>query len=59
MPFVIRYVPGQYKTQEMCDKIIPQKVQTLTYVPDYNKIKKICNKSVDKYVHVLEFVLNC
>ena len=43
----------------MCDKIILEKVQTLTYVLDYNKNKKICNKSVDKYVHVLEFVLHC
>ena len=35
LPFVIRYVSDQYKTQKMCDKAILENVGTLDSVPDY------------------------
>ena len=52
-PFVIRYVPDQYKTQEMCDKVIIENYRTLKYVPDYYNNQNVCDKVVDNYVHVL------
>ena len=30
LPFVIRYVPDQYKTQQMCDQAILENYWTLT-----------------------------
>ena len=33
LPFLIRYVPDQYKTQQMCDKAILENGGTLKSVP--------------------------
>ena len=33
LPFVIRYGPNRYKTQEMCDKVILENGGTLLLVP--------------------------
>ena len=49
LSFVIRYVPGQYKTQQMCDKTIKENGRRLEFIPDCFKTQKICNKIVDKY----------
>ena len=35
LPFVIRYVPDQYKTQDMSDKAILENGGTLESVPDF------------------------
>ena len=59
LPFVIRYVPGEYKTHEMCDKVILENGGTLKLVPDWHKNQKMCYKAVDNYVHALEFVPDC
>ena len=40
LPFVINYVPNQYKTQEICDKVILENDRTLKFVPDCNKKKR-------------------
>ena len=40
LPFVIRYVPGRYKTQQMCDKGILENGGTLESVPDCCKNQK-------------------
>ena len=37
LPFLIRYVPDQYKTQEMCDKAVLENSETFRSVPDCNK----------------------
>ena len=34
LPYLLRYVPEQYKTQQMCDKAIPENDRTLKSVPD-------------------------
>ena len=34
LPFVIRYVPDQYKTQKMCDKVVLENGGKLKSVPD-------------------------
>ena len=35
--YLIRYVPDQYKTQQMCDIAISENGGTLKYVPDCYK----------------------
>ena len=52
LPYLLRYVPNQYKTRQMCDKAILQNGGTLKFVPNY----KMCNKAVDNYSHELELV---
>ena len=59
LPFVIRHVPNQYKTQKMCDKAILQNGGTLRSVLDSYKNQQMCDKSVDSYPHALEFVPEC
>ena len=59
LPFVISYVPDQYKTQKTCDKAILENGGTLESVPDCCKNQEMCNKAVGKYLHALKFVPNC
>ena len=40
------YVPDQYKTQEICDKVVEEVSWLLKYVPDNFKKQKMCNKAV-------------
>ena len=56
LPFVIRYVPDQYKTQQMCDKAILENGGTLESVPECYKNQRIHDKAVDNYPHALKFV---
>ena len=44
LPYLLRYVPGQYKTQQMCDKPILGNGGKLKSVPDSTKIKKCVMK---------------
>ena len=37
LPFIIRYIPDQYKTQQMCDKALLENSRTLDSVPDCYK----------------------
>ena len=45
LPFLIRYVLDQYKTQ-LCDKAILENGGTLKSVPDYYKGQEMCNKQL-------------
>ena len=40
LPYVLRYVPDQYGTQQMWDKAILENGRTLKSVPTATKIKK-------------------
>ena len=42
LPYLLRYAPNQYKTQQMCDN-----GGTLKSVPDCYKNQEIYNKEVD------------
>ena len=57
--YLLRYVPYQHKTQQMCNKTILENGGTLKSVRDCCKNEKICNKGVDNYPHALEFVPEC
>ena len=56
LPYLLRYVLDQYKTQKMCDKVISENVGTLKYVPYCYKNQEMCNKAIDNYPRVLKFV---
>ena len=34
LPYLLRYVPDQYKTQQMCDKAVLENGGTFNSVPD-------------------------
>ena len=57
LSFVIRYVPDQYKTQKMCDKVILENGGTLEPVFDCYKNQQMCDKVVDNYPHALKLSL--
>ena len=59
LPYLLRYVPGQYKTQQMCNKAILENGGILNSVRNCSKNKEMCNKAVDNYPHALEFVSEC
>ena len=56
-PFVFDSVPYQYKTQEMCDKIVFKEPLILKYcLNGYSKTKKMSNKADDAFLPTLKFV---
>ena len=53
LPYLIRYVPDQYKTQQMCDKAILENGAKLKSVPDCYKNQELYSKAVDNYPYAL------
>ena len=49
LPFLIRYVPDQYKTQKMCDKAILENGGTL---------KSIKIKTATKFLYLILFLID-
>ena len=49
LPYLLRYVLDQYKSQQMCDKAILESVEILKSVPDCFNNQEMCNKAVDNY----------
>ena len=43
-PFLSRYVPDQYKTQQLCDKTVDDCLVALKFVPDWFVTSKIIKK---------------
>ena len=56
LPSVIRYGLEQYKTKQMCGKVILENGEKLESVSDCYKNKKICDKAVDNYHYAFKFV---
>ena len=52
LSYLLRYVPDQYKTQQMYYKAILENSGTLKSVPDCCKNQEMCNRA-------LEFVPDC
>ena len=42
-------VPDQFKTQEICEKVIDRKMYFFQYVTDRYKTKKLCKRVADHY----------
>ena len=56
LPYLLRYVPDQYKAEQICDKTILENGGTLKAVPHYYRNQEMCNKTANNYPHALEFV---
>ena len=57
LPFVIRYVPHRYTTQQMYDIATLGNGALLESVPDW--YKNLCDAAVDNYTHALQLVPDC
>ena len=53
LPYLLRYVPDQYKNQKMCDKAVLGNGGTLNSVADCYKNHEMFNKVIDNYRHAL------
>ena len=58
LSFLIKYLPGWYKTQQICAKVTLEN-GGMMFISDYYKDQSMCNKAVDKYAHALGPVPNC
>ena len=47
LSFIIKYVPGRYNTNEICDKTILENGGMLELISDHNKNQKIGDEAVD------------
>ena len=52
LPYLLKYIPDQYKTQRTCDIAILENIWTLKSVPHCYKNQEICDKAADNYCHV-------
>ena len=43
-PFPVRYVPDQYKTQQMCDEAVDDCLAALKFTPDWFVTSKMIKK---------------
>ena len=47
MFFVFDSIPDQYKTEEMCIRVVSEDPFLIVYCPDKYKSQKMCDKAVD------------
>ena len=59
IPYLLRYVPDKYRSQQMCDKAIMENGGALKSVSDCCKNQEICIRTFDNSHHALEFVTEC
>ena len=52
----IFYIANQYKTQQMCDRIISDDPFWIRYVPDQYTTQQMCDKAADDCLAVLKLV---
>ena len=55
-PWMLKYVPDQYKTQGMCNEAVQRVPWMLKYVPDQYKTREMCNEAVQNDPWMLEHV---
>ena len=48
LPYLLRYVSDQYKTQKNCDKAVDTHLLTIAYAPECYKTQEMCNKAVHR-----------
>ena len=53
---IIDSIPDQYKTQEMCDRVVSEDLFLTVYCPDKYITQKICHKAVDESLATLKLV---
>ena len=59
LPYLLRYVADHYKTQNMCDKAIPENDETFKSVSDCYRSQEMCSKSVNNCPQASKFVPDC
>ena len=59
LPYLSRFVPDQYNTQQMFDKDALKSGGTLKSVPDCYKNQQICDKAIENYPYASEFIPEC
>ena len=59
MLFVIINVPDQYKSQQMCEKVVFKILGMRQLFPNCYKTQKMCIKTVDHHPDALEYVPDC
>ena len=53
---LLEFVPGQYKTQKMCERAVEDDPGTIEFVTDHLKTKKMCERAVEDDPYNLEYV---
>ena len=56
MFFVFDYIPSQYNTQEICDRVVSQDPFFIVYCPDKYKFQRMCDEAVDDSLAALKLV---
>ena len=56
-PWYLNYVPDQYKTQEICEKVFQEYSRQQYAVTDRFKAKRMCEKAVEESPWCLKDVL--
>ena len=51
----LEFVPDQYKTHEMCDRIISDNLFSLRYAPDQYKSQQRCDDAARDFLPTLSF----
>ena len=54
--FVFHSIPDQYKTQEMCNTVIPEDPSLIIYCPDKYETQRMCDEAVDDCLPALKLV---
>ena len=49
-------IPNQYKTQEMCDKVVSEDPFLIVYCPDKYKTQRMCDEAVDDSLAALRLI---
>ena len=49
LSYLLKYVPDQYKTQQMCEKTILENGRTSESIHDCCKNQEMCSKAVENY----------
>ena len=56
MFFLFDSIPDQYKTQEMCDRVVSGNPFFIVYCPDKYKTQKICDEAVHDSLAALKLI---
>ena len=52
----LRFVPDQFKTQEICNRAVQSDPWVLRYVPDQFKTQEMCNRAMQRDPWMIEHV---
>ena len=53
---MLKSVPDQHKTQEVCERSVLAEVYAMEYVPDQHKSQEMCAKAFERTPNILEMI---